>query len=297
MTDNVKHLISNLIDNDIIKAKAYAKVILKENKTKKDEQFCAYQLRKLESSKQLIKLPPNISTFTKMEDVSLSFNPERYYLTDREQKLYETIIRNDKAAEVLSSLGINYVNSTLLYGESGTGKTTFGRFLAYKLNIPFLYIQFSFLMDSLLGKTNKNIFNIFNYAKQQRCVFMIDEIDAIGLSRGQTNDVGEMSRIVITLMQELDELSNKTILLGATNRIQDIDSALRRRFTREHKVLPLTEEESCKLIIKFMHDCGYGVISPDFIKKTSRIKKQSDIVKQIIKYIVEDREIEIKQVE
>lgn len=145
-------------------------------------------------------------------------------------------------------------------------------------------------MDSLLGKTNKNLFNIFNYAKQQRCVFMIDKIDAIGLSRGQSNDVGEMSRIVITLMQELDELSNKTIILGATNRIQDIDSALRRRFTREHEVLPLTEEENRKFITKFMYDCGYYMVSEEFIEKTSKIKKQSDIIKQIIDYIVEDVE-------
>jgi AAA+ superfamily predicted ATPase len=122
---------------------------------------------------------------------------------------------------------------------------------------------------------------------------MIDEIDAIGLSRGQSNDVGEMARIVITLMQEIDQLTNKTIVLGATNRIQDIDAALRRRFTREHEVLPLTKEESHNLVVNYLNDCGYYDVSENFIEETSKIKKQSDIIKQIISFIVKNAETEL----
>ena len=61
------------------------------------------------------------------------------------------------------------------------------------------------------------------------CVLCIDEIDTIAMRRGQT-DVGEMNRVVISLMQELDQLPNDMIVVATTNRYDQLDSALLRRF-------------------------------------------------------------------
>lgn len=287
MTNDVQSLIYNLFNNDIVKAKQYAKIILQKNTTKKDQPFCKQQLQKLENTPVIMQLPSNISSFAVQEDVSLTFNENRYYLSTREKDLFKQIKKRNIVADKLQEKGIKCVNSTLLYGESGTGKTTFGKFLAYKLGVPFLYLRFSYLIDSHLGQTNKNLALVFKYACQQKCVFMLDEIDCIGLNRGQNNDVGELSRITISLMQELDALSNQTILLGATNRIQDIDTALRRRFHDEKEIKRLNKEESIELAKQFVASCGDYNFTEKQFSKICETGKQSKIVDAIIDCIAE----------
>ena len=61
--------------------------------------------------------------------------------------------------------GIPYTNSTLLYGVPGTGKTEFARYVAFKLGLPYAYLNFSCLIDSYLGKTAKNLNQVFDYCK------------------------------------------------------------------------------------------------------------------------------------
>jgi ATP-dependent 26S proteasome regulatory subunit len=88
-----------------------------------------------------------------------------------------------KVNERLIEIGIPYINSTLLYGESGTGKTTFGRYVAFKTGLPFCYMNFSNLVDSYMGSTSKNISKAFSYAISNPCVFMLDEVDCISIRR------------------------------------------------------------------------------------------------------------------
>ena len=90
------------------------------------------------------------------------------------------------------------------------------KYIAYRAGIPYVYVRFSGLINSQLGKTQENLNRIFTYAKQKPCVLCIDEIDTIAMRRGQT-DVGEMNRVVISLMQELDQLPNDMIVVATTN--------------------------------------------------------------------------------
>ncbi len=72
-----------------------------------------------------------------------------------------------RAALRLQEMGIHYTSSLLLIGEPGTGKTELARYIAYTTNLPFVYTNFSGMVNSALGKTQKNIGMVFDYARKK----------------------------------------------------------------------------------------------------------------------------------
>lgn len=226
-----------------------------------------------------------------MEDVSNSFKEGRYYLSDREKIVFENIVRMKKVNERLMEMGISYLNSTLLYGESGTGKTTFGRYVAYKMGMPFCYLNFSSLADSYMGNTSKNISKAFNYVVSNPCVLMLDEIDCISIERSNSSDGGssaEMARVTITLMQEFDKLTNDIIVLGVTNRIDRIDKALLRRFTVKHEVIQLRGIERINMAERFLEDLEINLPHEECCAVVEGSKNQSELVNGLIELIASE---------
>lgn len=293
MNNFEKELIQAVCLNDLTKAKKIVKMILQNDKTQKNRLFVNRWLGILSSSSyNLIELPSDIKNLLVVDDVVAAFNENRYYLSSREKDLLEKIIKLNIASIKMVELGINYVNSTLLYGESGTGKTTFGRYLANKMQVPFVYVNFGNLIDSHLGGTQRNLSKVFNYVKNQKCVFMLDEIDAIGTERGlKSTDVGEMSRIVISLMQNLDTLSSDVVLLAATNRKDIIDKALLRRFTISHEIQRLSEEERYEMAKLFLDDVGYSYddewLSRLVEKDTTQAGLMNELILTLVNYFSE----------
>lgn len=285
LNENVKNLITSIADNDLQKAKSYAKVIISNETATSNQYFCKIIKNKLETQHNFIELPYDLKGILKMEDVSTSFNESRYYLTDREKKIFEQIEMANNTNKKLTEMGIRYLNSTLLYGESGTGKTTFGKYVAYKLGLSFAYLNFSQCITSLMGGTSKNIEKVFDYVAKQKCVLMLDEVDAIGIKRGK-EDLGEMSRIVIGLMQSFDLLENDVIVIGATNRKDMIDEALIRRFSIIHEVKTLNPAEIQTLIVNFLDNINIKYDKQNIVGYASTHNKQSEIIKDIIKSII-----------
>lgn len=164
----------------------------------------------------------------------------------------------------LREYGIPYKNSTLIYGVPGTGKTEFARYVAYSLGIPYAYINFSFLIDSFMGNTSKNIQRVFDFCKGQKCVLMLDEIDCIGLKRGiggNGGSDGEISRTTISLMQALDDLIDGQIIIAATNRYDLLDPALSRRFQNHVEFRPFNFEENREMMEKFLAAVDESLLS------------------------------------
>lgn len=287
LTDNQKRLIQAVSQNDMKAAKKCAIACVSEDTTAKNRMFCNRYKTILESSsKNMIELPHDLKSILCVEDVSNSFKENRYYLSDREVTVFDNIILMKKVTEKLTELGIPYINSTLLYGESGTGKTTFGRYVAYKTGLPFCYLKFSNLVDSYMGNTSKNISKAFSYAIQNPCVFMLDEIDCISIRRsdsgGSGGTGGEMTRITISLMQEFDKLPNDVIVIGATNRMDRIDEALLRRFTVKHEVKRLDKPERGLMISKFYKDVGIDISDKQFFDLVEPDDTQAGLMNRMI---------------
>ena len=140
------------------------------------------------------------------------------------------------------------------------------KYIAYKAGIPYLYVRFSGLVGQYLGSTQNNIARVFDYARREPCVLCFDEIDSVGMARGQKNDIGEMNRIVITLMQEMDRVTNDMIVIGTTNRFDRLDPAMLRRFTVVQEIFPFTKEEACDLVQLFYKSIDEEISSDEAMK-------------------------------
>ncbi|KAI5956298.1 RIX7 [Candida jiufengensis] len=144
--------------------------------------------------------------------------------------------------ELYLSTGVEPPRGVLLYGPPGCGKTTVANALAGELNVPFINISAPSIVSGMSGESEKKLREIFEEAKLVApCLIFMDEIDAITPKRDGGAQREMERRIVaqlLTLMDELtmDKTENKpVIVIGATNRPDSLDSALRRagRFDRE----------------------------------------------------------------
>jgi len=144
---------------------------------------------------------------------------------------YETILWSYKNKDLLQQHNMNSINKIFLQGESGNGKTLFAEILANELGLPFYSLNSASIVGSLLGETQSKLIKAFQAVNKIECVFFIDEFDSLGASRSQ-EDVGEMKRIVNSLLVEIDNLSESVILIVATNLPKMLDNAIVRRFEK-----------------------------------------------------------------
>lgn len=130
----------------------------------------------------------------------------------------------------LAAHGIRPTRSAILVGPPGVGKTLSARWIANQLDKPLWVLDLTTVMSSLLGKTGSNLRAVFDHAKRNEAVLLLDEIDAIAKKRSDESDVGELKRLVSAILQEVDAWPDSGLLLAATNHPELIDPALWRRF-------------------------------------------------------------------
>lgn len=164
-----------------------------------------------------------------------------------ENELNNFINVYSKRDEILAA-GINTPRTLLLYGPPGCGKTTIANYIAMKTKLPLVTARLDGLISSLLGSTAKNIRKIFDYASKQECVLFLDEFDVIAKVRDDKNEMGELKRVVNSLLQNIDMFSPDSIIIAATNHHELLDPAVWRRF---NKVL-LIDKPTVPEIQKFL---------------------------------------------
>ena len=161
-------------------------------------------------------------------------------LEEEIQKIREMIELPIRHPELFKRIGIDPPKGVLLHGPPGTGKTLLARAVAYETEAHFITISGPEIMSKFYGQSEENLRKVFEEAKDMApSIIFIDELDSIAPKRGEVT--GEVERrVVAQLLSLLDGLEGRgeIIVIGATNRVNDIDPALRRpgRFDREIEI-------------------------------------------------------------
>lgn len=166
----------------------------------------------------LIDIEESKKTF---EDIILK--PKTYNQINR-------VLNEFKNKQLLKIHNLSHKKKILLCGPPGCGKTLAAKVIAGELKLPFVYSRFDSLISSYLGETSTNLRKIFSFAEQGEKVVLFDEFDAIGKSRSDSQDHGELKRVVNSFLQILDSYDGDSIIIAATNHQSLLDSALWRRF-------------------------------------------------------------------
>jgi len=186
-------------------------------------------------------------------------------LKEEIQRIREMIELPLKHPELFDRLGIDPPKGVLLHGPPGTGKTLIAKAVANESGANFISIQGPEIMNKFYGQSEENLRNKFEEAeKSPPAIIFIDELDSIAPKRGEVH--GEVERRVVAQMLTLmDGLRRRgeLIVIGATNRVDDIDPALRRpgRFDREIEI-GVSDRQGRKEILQ-IHTRGMP-LSKDF---------------------------------
>ena len=178
-----------------------------------------------------------------LQTVTSSFTMKDLVCTQDVREEFEYFIKERQQTEALVQMDIPVSNKILLHGPSGCGKTLSAYVLAGELNRPLIIVNLGTVISSRLGETSKNLTQIFKTAVQEKAIVLLDEFDSLGKIRDYDQDHGEMKRVVNTILQLFDFVSQDTIIIAATNQLQMIDEALIRRFDLSIKMdLPNSEQ-------------------------------------------------------
>lgn len=158
-----------------------------------------------------------------------------------ELKFLTNFIKNRNTTKC--QIPIDNPKGVMFIGPPGTGKTLMARAIAGEAGVPFYYLNASSCIEMFVGLGAKRVRDIFKIAKKNSpSVLFIDEIDAIGLARGKTQDTMEHRQTLNALLQELDGFDNNTsvFVIAATNDADNLDPALVRagRFDRQITINP-----------------------------------------------------------
>ena len=158
-------------------------------------------------------------------------------LDDAQLAVVREFISVAKSQGQIESQGLQAAVSMLIYGAPGTGKSRLARHIARELGLELYIARLDGLISSFLGSTSKNIRALFEFSSKAPCVLFLDEFDAIAKIRGDTQELGELKRVVNSFIQNLDSVGQQSIILAATNHEELLDNAVWRRFAYR---LPLT---------------------------------------------------------
>ena len=173
-------------------------------------------------------------------------------LKDELQRLRETIELPLRHPELFQKLGIEPPKGVLLYGPPGTGKTLIAKAVASESGAHFISIAGPEVISKYYGESEQRLREVFEEARENApSIIFIDELDSIAPRREEVT--GEVERRVVaqllTMMDGLEE-RGQVVVIGATNRVDAIDAALRRpgRFDREIEIGVPSEPDRIEIL-------------------------------------------------
>lgn len=155
---------------------------------------------------------------------------ESLTLPDAAKQACAQVVEEQLRVELLHSYALEPRSRVLLVGPPGNGKTALAEALAEAMSLPLMIVRYDLLIGSYLGETAGRLRRLVDYIRSTPCVLFFDEFDAIGKERGDTNETGEIKRVVSSLLMHVDELPSYVVVVAATNHEELLDRAVWRRF-------------------------------------------------------------------
>lgn len=160
----------------------------------------------------------------------------------RDERLRDIVLRDDtrntllrvisenRSRARLERFGVSPRRRLLFHGAPGCGKTLAAAVLAGEMGLPLMTVRFDALFSRFLGATAVQLRAIFAEMPRRPGVYLFDEFDSVAKARGDSQDVGEMNRVVTAFLQLVDADMSGSILVAATNHVELLDRAVFRRF-------------------------------------------------------------------
>ena len=265
-TLEIMKIIEGALKSDTDKVVSYTKLL--SNKLEEEgENKVAEKLKRTLSSNNsrkymkaqnldsVINVPVDQESRLSMADVLM---PEEInadvVLNENEKDKIDDFILSYEKSDLLAASGLEFPNTLLFYGPPGCGKTKLAQYISKETGLPLLVARLDSLISSYLGNTAKNIRYLFEYVEKNPCILFLDEFDALAKLRDDKHELGELKRVVNSLLQNIDLLNEGNILIAATNHEQLLDPAVWRRFNYHLNIKKPTFESRVKLTKLFLGD-------------------------------------------
>ncbi|MFY0575894.1 AAA family ATPase [Cystobacter fuscus] len=146
------------------------------------------------------------------------------------EETLKRVLSENRSRARLERFGVSPRRHLLFHGAPGCGKTLAAAVLAGEMGLPLMTVRFDALFSRFLGATAVQLRSIFAEMPRRPGVYLFDEFDSVAKARGDSQDVGEMNRVVTAFLQLVDADMSGSILVAATNHVELLDRAVFRRF-------------------------------------------------------------------
>lgn len=174
--------------------------------------------------------PVNLKAESLIKEIVPQRRLDSLILPNDVEQLTNEFIEEQHRVDLLRSYGLEPRNRILLIGPPGNGKTSLAEAIAEALMVPLYVVRYDSIIGSYLGETASRLRNLINFVSARKCVLLFDEFETLGKERGDTNETGEIKRVVSSLLLQIDDLPSHVTVIGATNHPELLDRAVWRRF-------------------------------------------------------------------
>nr|BFD65308.1 ATP-binding protein [Bdellovibrio sp. HAGR004] len=255
-------IIESGINSDPVKLRSYVNLLVEKLSTEGDDGAAKKMLTALNSAGGMklhaalldkeAKIPSDSESKLALGDKE-RFSPGavNVFLSEEIEAAVEEFILFCESKDKFFSKDMTFSPSLLLYGPPGCGKTEVAKYISSQLNLPLITVRIDSLISSYLGSTSKNLRSIFEYANSNPCILFLDEFDAVAKIRDDKFEMGELKRVVVSLLQNIDRLSSDVVFVAATNHAHLLDTAIWRRFEYKLEIDKPNQASREKMIRSF----------------------------------------------
>lgn len=218
--------------------RAVAEQIISEEEQKNNRVLARSLRQTLEHAQGSAKIAKGLAPLIPFPDAANEYiervNPVHskrdVLLSPANTNVFVRLIEEFRRSDDIRRHGLPVTSKLLFCGKPGTGKTVSAQAFAAELALPLFSVKLDRLISSYLGETASNIRKIFEFARKQPCVLLLDEFDALARSREDSSEHSELRRVVNSLLMFIESLTPRGFLVAATNLDASLDLAIWRRF-------------------------------------------------------------------